>query len=129
MTGVESNGAPGTFNQLRIALVHGLTYKLFCLYYQIEAIRSELEVRCTTFLFTMQSMMVPQLKVNKQQLDTETVTGAKVPRSVCGKCVLIYSWMLLTSDDSLMVSSATAPPVNDHVDEPTLLLLAATVMP
>ena len=81
-------------------------------------------------LFTMQSMMVPQLKVDKQQLDdTETVTGAKVPRSVCGKCVLIYSWMLLTSDDSLMVSSATAPPMNDHVDEPTLLLLAATMMP
>ena len=37
----------------------------------------------------MQSMMVPQLKVDKQQLnDTETVTVAEVPSPV-GKCVLI----------------------------------------
>jgi len=43
---VESNSAPGTFNQLRVALLHGLTYKLLSLYYQIEAIKSELEVRC-----------------------------------------------------------------------------------
>jgi hypothetical protein len=59
MMRVESNSAPRTFNQLRLALVHGLTYKLFCLYYQIETIKSELEVRYTLFLFTMQSMMVP----------------------------------------------------------------------
>ena len=59
MMRAESNSAPGTFDQLRVALVHGLTYKLFCLYYQIEAIKSKLEVRCTLFLFTMQSTMVP----------------------------------------------------------------------
>ena len=47
---VESNRAPGTFNQLRVALLHGLTYKLFSLYYQIEAIKSQLEVRCTPLL-------------------------------------------------------------------------------
>jgi len=47
---VESNRAPGTFNQLRIALLHGLTYKLFSLYYQIEAIKSQLEVRCAPLL-------------------------------------------------------------------------------
>jgi len=47
MMRVESNSAPGTLNQLRVALLHGLTYKLLSLYYQIEAIKSELEVRCT----------------------------------------------------------------------------------
>ena len=45
MMRVESNSAPGTLNQLRVALLHGLTYKLFSLYYQIEAIKSGLEVR------------------------------------------------------------------------------------
>ena len=45
MMRVESNRAHGTFNQLRVALLHGLTYKLFSLYYKIEAIKSELEVR------------------------------------------------------------------------------------
>jgi len=44
---VESNRAPGTLNQLRVALMHGLTYKLLSLYDQIEAIKSELEVRRT----------------------------------------------------------------------------------
>jgi len=44
MIRIESNRAPGTFNQLRVALLHGLTYKLLSLYYQIEAIKSELEV-------------------------------------------------------------------------------------
>ena len=46
MMRVESNRAPGTLNQLRVALLHGLTYKLFSLYCQIEAIKSELEVCC-----------------------------------------------------------------------------------
>jgi len=47
---VESNRAPGTLNQLRVAFLHGLTYKLFSLYYQIEAIKSELEVRWAPLL-------------------------------------------------------------------------------
>jgi len=47
---VESNHASGTFNHLRVAVLHGLTYKLFSLYYQIEAIKSDLEVRCTPLL-------------------------------------------------------------------------------
>ena len=50
MMRVESNSAPGTFNQLRVALLHGLTYKLFSLYYQIEAIKSDLEIRCAPLL-------------------------------------------------------------------------------
>jgi len=42
---------------------------------------------------------------------------------VDGKLVSIHSWML-TSDDSLMGSSATATPVNNHINdsEPTLPL-------
>jgi len=47
MMRMESNSAPGTFNQLRVAVLHGLTYRLLSLHYQIEAIKSELEVRCT----------------------------------------------------------------------------------
>jgi len=47
-------------------------------------------------------MMVPQLKVDKQQLnDTETVTSAEVPSPVGGKCV-IRSCML-TNHDELMI--------------------------
>ena len=48
MLRVESNRAPGTFNQLRLAVLHGLTYKLLSLFYQIEAIKSDLEVRCAS---------------------------------------------------------------------------------
>ena len=51
---LESNHAQGTFNQLRVALLHGLTFKLYSLYYWIEAIRSELEVRSTLSLFIIQ---------------------------------------------------------------------------
>ena len=50
MMRLESNRAPGTFNQLRVALLHGLTFRLFSLYYQIEAIKSELEVMFHTLL-------------------------------------------------------------------------------
>jgi len=55
---LESNHAQGTFNQLRVALLQGLTYRLCSLYYQIEAIksRSGLEVCFTLILFIMQSM-------------------------------------------------------------------------
>ena len=42
----ESNHARGTFRQLHIALLGGLTYRLFSLYYQIESIKADLEV-CT----------------------------------------------------------------------------------
>ena len=46
----ESNLSRGIFQQLHIALLGGLTYKLLSLYYQIEAIKSELEVHCTTLV-------------------------------------------------------------------------------
>jgi len=57
MMRLESNHAQGIFDQLRVALLHGLTFKLFSLRFQIEAIKSRLEVCFTLFLF-MQSMTV-----------------------------------------------------------------------
>jgi hypothetical protein len=80
-------------------------------------------------------MTVPQLKIDKQQLDdTEAVTSAEVPRPAEGKRVLIHSRMLTLAltmiNDSLMlmVHSATATPVNSHVNdsEPTVLLRVTT---
>jgi hypothetical protein len=50
MMRTRSNLFRGLFQQLRIALLDGLTCKLLSLYYQIEAIKSELEVRCTTLV-------------------------------------------------------------------------------
>ena len=55
MMRVEGNRAPWTFNQLRVALLHGLTYKLISLCYQIEAVKSELEVRYTCTLLLVSS--------------------------------------------------------------------------
>jgi len=92
---LESNRAQGTFHQLRVALLHGLTYKLYSLCYQIEAIKSDLEVRFTTFLFVMQSMTESQMEIDKQQLNNvDFLTSAEVPRPVDGEHVLIHSWML-----------------------------------
>jgi len=63
-TRLESNQAQGTFNQLRVALLHGLTYRLLSLSYRIGAIKSELEV-----------------EIDKQRLNNvEIVTSAEVPR-------------------------------------------------
>ena len=45
---VESNDAPGTFQQLRIALLRGHTWKLASLYRRIKVLKSELEVCYTT---------------------------------------------------------------------------------
>jgi hypothetical protein len=121
---LDSNQARGTFNQLRVVLLHNLTYKLYSLYYQIEAIESELEVRFTFSLklFIVQSMMVLQVEIDKQQLNNvEIVTSAEVPRPVDGEHILIHSRMM-TSHDSFVIPSATATPVNNHVHEPTLPL-------
>jgi len=66
------------------------------------------------------------VEIDKQQLSgVEIVVSAELPISVDGKRVSIHSWML-TSDDSLMGSSATATPVNNHINdsEPTLPLPA-----
>jgi hypothetical protein len=46
MMRVESNHARGTFQQLRLAFLRGLTCRLYSLYYRIEDIKSKLEVRC-----------------------------------------------------------------------------------
>jgi len=65
----ESNLARGIFPQLRIALLHGLTWKLLSLYYEIEAIKSELEVRYVISLLAFHvTVAVSQLQVDKQLL-------------------------------------------------------------
>jgi hypothetical protein len=55
MMRVESNHARGSFQQLRLALLCGLTCRLYSLYFRIEAIKSKLEVRYTAplYLFIM----------------------------------------------------------------------------
>jgi len=88
---LESNHAQGTFNQLRVALLHGLTFKLYSLYHRIEAIKSELEVCFALTLFIMQSMTASQVEIDEQQLklnNVEIATSAEVPEPVNGKCVL-----------------------------------------
>ena len=67
----ESNLARGTFPQLRIALLHGLTWKLFSLYYEIETIKSGLEVSYVITLLLFHVIMIDcwsQLQVDKQLL-------------------------------------------------------------
>jgi len=83
---IESNQARGTFQQLRIGV--RLTYKLYALYYRIEAIKSRLEVCFTPLsLPLIQSIMASQLAVDEQQIaiaDPESTTGtiASVTQSV-----------------------------------------------
>ena len=47
MMRVESNYAPGIFQQLHLALLRGLTYRLYSLRHRVEVIKSKLEVRAT----------------------------------------------------------------------------------
>ena len=83
----ESNHARGTFQQLRIALVGGLTCKLLSLYYQIESIKSDLEVCTSVSLSITPSLTVAQLEVDKQQISTESGARALpvVPGPADGK--------------------------------------------
>jgi hypothetical protein len=50
MMRTTSNHSREVLQQLHIALLGGLTCKLLSLYYQIKAIKSELEVHCTTLV-------------------------------------------------------------------------------
>lgn len=45
---VESHDAKGISQQLFLALLRGLAYRLYSLYYQIKSIKSQLEVCCDT---------------------------------------------------------------------------------
>lgn len=86
MMRLESNHARGTFDQLRVAFLHSLTYRLYSLYCQIEGIKSGLEVRFTFSLFIVQSMTLSQVGIDKQQLkNAEIITTAEVPRAVDSK--------------------------------------------
>jgi hypothetical protein len=45
---LQSNDARGPFQQLRLAIQRGLTWRLFVLYYRIEGIKLKLEVSQAT---------------------------------------------------------------------------------
>ena len=91
MMRTESNHARGTFQQLRITL-GGLTCKLLSLYYQIESIKSELEVCTPVSLSITPSPTMSQLEVDKQQLNIGSGTSILVASPTDGKHVLIHSW-------------------------------------
>ena len=84
---MESNHARGTFQQLRLTLMGGLTCKLLSLYYQIESIKSELEVCAPASLSITPSLTVTQLEVDKQQLNMGSGTAALVASPADGKHV------------------------------------------
>ena len=79
MMRTDSNHARGTFRQLRIALLGGLTWKLLSLYCQVESIKSELEVCTPVSSSTTPSLTLSQLEVDKQQLNTESGVSALMP--------------------------------------------------
>jgi hypothetical protein len=96
----ESNHARGTFRQLRIALLGGLTYRLLSLSYQIEFIKSDLEVctpgQCRRLSSHHRDLTVPQLEVDKQRLDTESGASAPVPGPADSKFISrTYSWIFI----------------------------------
>jgi hypothetical protein len=79
MMRIKSNHARGTFQQLRLAV--RLTYRLYALYYRIEAIKSMLEVCFTPLsLPVVQSTMASQLALDEQQITiAESATSAMLP--------------------------------------------------
>jgi hypothetical protein len=94
MMRTESNHARGTFQQLRIALLGGLTCKLLSLYHQIDTIKSDLEVCTSVSTSNTPSLIVAQLEVDKQRLDTESGAHALVPGPADGRaCVMTRTWM------------------------------------
>jgi hypothetical protein len=80
MMRMESNHARGT-------LMDGLTCKLLSLYYQIEFIKSELEVCTLVSLPITPSLTVTQLEVDKQQLNMGSGASALVASPADGKHV------------------------------------------
>jgi len=87
MMRTESNHARGIFRQLRIAFVGGLTYRLLSLYYQVESIKSDLE-----------------LEVDKQRLNTESGARALVPGPAGATAIPINN-----VDERILPLPATAP--------------------
>jgi len=73
MMRTESNLARGIFPQLHVAL-HGLTWKLLSLYYEIEAIKLELEVRYVIAPLVYHVIdYLSQLQVDKQLLRVNNI--------------------------------------------------------
>ena len=64
---VESNLTRWPFQQLRLAIQRGLTFRLCVLYYRIKGIKSSLEV-CRIHLLVGHTMNASQLAIDRQQL-------------------------------------------------------------
>jgi len=80
-------------NQLHVALRHGLICRLYSLSHQIEAIKSQLQVRFTLSFFITQSMTVSQGKMVNQRLNSvelEIIDSTGMPQPAVGECVLMF---------------------------------------
>jgi len=79
----------------RTAATRGrLICRLYSLSDQIEAIKSQIQVRFPLSLFITQSMTVSQREMNNQRLNNveiEVIDSAEVPRPAAGERVLIRS--------------------------------------
>lgn len=84
---------PGDPN--RTAATRGcLIRRLYCLSDQIEAIKSQIQVRFALSLFITQSMTVSQREMDNQRLNNveiEVIDSAEVPRPAAGERVLTRS--------------------------------------
>jgi hypothetical protein len=91
---LQSNQARRLFQQLRLAIQRGLTCRLFIVYYQMEGIKSKLEVSQTTLLaHHMCSINSSQLAIDNQRLriaDLESAARTAVPSPAAGMHLLYY---------------------------------------
>ena len=124
---IENNHARGIFQQLHIAILHGLTCRLHALYYRIDAIKLKLEVRCLVLLgyHITKLIMAPQLMVDERQISMmESAAGTVVPpapaASTCQPRCKCEGYL------PVMVPSVTAIPMT-NVIEPTLPLPATAI--
>ena len=85
MMRTESNHARGTFHQLRIALLGGLTCNFFpCITKLNPSSQNSRYVQQSRHL-SHHPLTVSQLEVDKQQLNTESGASALVPGPADGK--------------------------------------------
>jgi hypothetical protein len=127
MMRIESNHAQGVFQQLRIAMLHGLTCRLCALHYRIEAIKSRLEVSWDILLGYRMTQLITasQLAVDERQIQIaimESATSrAVVPIPAAGTC---QSHHECDECSPVVVPPVTATPVRNVIG-PTLPLPAS----
>jgi hypothetical protein len=82
MMRVESNRARGALQQLRLSLLHGLTFRLYSLCYRIEAIKSKLEVTLAVLTPTLLYFIVRSLTAHHDlslRLTNNSSTSPRMP--------------------------------------------------